>query len=75
MCCVASEAFRCNQGRHLRSMECKQRSALGLSNAKCAKCKEYPVLAEEACEDAGAKLISFHVYKYKVSLHKDGKEH
>jgi hypothetical protein len=31
--CVALQAFRCNQGRHLRSMECKQHSALGLSNA------------------------------------------
>jgi hypothetical protein len=41
---------------------------------KCAECKEYPVPAEEAREDAGAELISFHVYKYKVLLRKDGKE-
>ncbi len=30
--------------------------------------------AEEAREDAGAENISFHVYEYKVSLRKDGKE-
>ncbi len=29
---------------------------------------------EEAREDAGAEGISFHVYEYKVSLQKDGKE-
>jgi hypothetical protein len=37
-------------------------------------CKEYPVPAEEAREDAGAEDISFHVYEYKVSQRKDGKE-
>jgi hypothetical protein len=41
---------------------------------KCAECKENPVPAEEAREDASAELISFHVYEYKVSLRKDGKE-
>ena len=41
---------------------------------QCAKCKEYPVPDEEAREDAGAADISFHVYEYKVSLQKDGKE-
>ncbi len=30
--------------------------------------------AEEAHEDAGAEMISYHVYKYKVSLCADGKE-
>jgi hypothetical protein len=40
----------------------------------CAECKEYPVPAEEARKDAGAELISFHVYECKVSLRKDGKE-
>ena len=39
-----------------------------------ANCKVNPVLKEEAREDAAAEDISFHVYKYKVSLHKDGKE-
>jgi hypothetical protein len=41
---------------------------------QCANCKEYPVPAEEAREDAGAEVISFHVYEYKVSQRKDGKE-
>jgi hypothetical protein len=41
---------------------------------QCAVCKEYPVPAEEAREDAGAEDISFHVYEYKVSQRKDGKE-
>ena len=30
--------------------------------------------AEEAHEDAGAKDILFHVYEYKISQQKDGKE-
>ena len=33
---------------------------------QCANCKEYPVPAEEAREDAGAEDILFHVYEYKV---------
>ena len=41
---------------------------------QCANCKEYPVPAEEAREDAGAEDILFHVYEYKVSQQKDGKE-
>jgi hypothetical protein len=41
---------------------------------QCKNCREYPVPAEEAPEDAGAKNILFHVYEYKVSLRKDGKE-
>jgi hypothetical protein len=32
------------------------------------------VPAEEAREDAGAEMISYHVYKYKVLLRADGKE-
>jgi hypothetical protein len=32
------------------------------------------VPAEEAREDAGAEMILYHVYKYKVSLRADGKE-
>ena len=39
-----------------------------------ANCKEYPIPKEEAREDAAAEDISFHVYKYKVSMRKDGKE-
>jgi hypothetical protein len=31
-------------------------------------CKEYPVPKKETQEDGAAKNISFHVYKYKVSL-------
>ncbi len=42
---------------------------------QCGNCKEYPVPKEEAREDGAAEDISFHVYKYKVSLRKDGKEH
>ncbi len=42
---------------------------------QCSNCKEYPVPKEEAQEDGAAEDISFHVYEYKVSLRKDGKEH
>jgi hypothetical protein len=35
----------------------------------------YPVPKEEAQEDGAAEDIFFHVYEYKVSLHKDSKEH
>ncbi len=42
---------------------------------QCSDCKEYPDPKEEAQEDGAAEDISFHVYKYKVSLRKDGKEH
>ncbi len=41
---------------------------------QCSNCSDYPVPAEEAREDARAEDISFHVYKYKVSLCADGKE-
>ncbi len=41
---------------------------------QCSDCKEYPVPKEEAQEDGAVEDISFHVYEYKVSLHKDGKE-
>jgi hypothetical protein len=41
---------------------------------QCSTCTPYPVLMEEAREDAGAEQISFHVDEYKVSLRKDGKE-
>jgi hypothetical protein len=41
---------------------------------QCANCKEYPFPREEAREDANTEDISFHVYKYKVSLCKDCKE-
>ena len=41
---------------------------------QCADCKDYPVPKEEAREDASAEDISFHVYEYKVSVRKDGKE-
>ncbi len=41
---------------------------------QCGDCKEYPAPKEEAQEDGATEDISFHVYEYKVSLHKDGKE-
>jgi hypothetical protein len=41
---------------------------------QCSNCKEYPVPNEEAREDRAAEEISFHMYKYMVSLRKDGKE-
>jgi hypothetical protein len=41
---------------------------------QCGNCKEYPVPKDEAQEDGATEDISFHVYKYKVSLRKDGKE-
>ena len=41
---------------------------------QCSDCKHYPVPKEEAREDADAENISFHVYEYKTSLRKDGKE-
>ncbi len=41
---------------------------------QCGNCKEYPVPNEEAQEDGAVEDISFHVYEYKVSLCKDGKE-
>jgi hypothetical protein len=42
---------------------------------QCSDCKDYPIPKEEAQEDKAAEDISFHVYEYKVSLRKDGKEH
>jgi hypothetical protein len=42
---------------------------------QCVDCIDYPVPKEEAREDAAAEDISFHVYEYKVSLHKNSKEH
>ncbi len=41
---------------------------------QCSNCKDYSVPNEEAQEDGAMEDISFHVYKYKVSLRKDGKE-
>ncbi len=41
---------------------------------QCDNCKEYPVPKEEAREDAATEDIFFHVYEYKMSLRKDGKE-
>jgi hypothetical protein len=41
---------------------------------QCGNCKEYPVPKEEAQEDGAVEDISFHVYNYKASLRKDGKE-
>ncbi len=41
---------------------------------QCADCKEYPVPKEEAQENAAGEEILFHVYEYKVSVRKDGKE-
>ncbi len=41
---------------------------------QCGNCKECPIPKEEAQEERAAEDISFHVYKYKVSLCKDGKE-
>ncbi len=41
---------------------------------QCGNCKEYPVPKEEAREDVAVEDISFHIYEYKVSLCKDGKE-
>ena len=40
----------------------------------CGTCTEYPVPKEESREDASAEYISFHIYEYKVTLQKDGKE-
>ncbi len=42
---------------------------------QCGNCKEYPVPKEEAQEDGATEYISFHMYKYKVTLCEDGKEH
>jgi hypothetical protein len=43
---------------------------------QCIDNKEYPVPKEEAQKDAAAEDILFHVvYKYKIFVHKDGKEH
>ena len=41
---------------------------------ECINCKQYPVPKEKAREDADAENISFHVYEYKTSFRKDGKE-
>ncbi len=38
---------------------------------QCGNCSDYPVPTEEACKDAGAEDISFHVYEYKVLLRAD----
>jgi hypothetical protein len=40
----------------------------------CGTCTEYPVPKEESREDASAEYILFHIYEFKVSLRKDGKE-
>jgi hypothetical protein len=42
---------------------------------QCADCKDYPVPKEEAREGASAEEILFHIYEYKVSVCKNGKEH
>jgi hypothetical protein len=42
---------------------------------QCGNYKEYSFPKEEAQEDAATKDFSFHTYKYKVSLRKDGKKH
>ncbi len=41
---------------------------------QCGNCKEYSVPKEKAQKNGAAEDISFHIYEYKVSLHKDGKE-
>jgi hypothetical protein len=41
---------------------------------QCGDCNKYPILKEEAQEDAAVEDISFPTYKYKVSLCKDSKE-
>jgi hypothetical protein len=41
---------------------------------QCGTCTTYPMLAEEAHEDAGAKKILFHVYDYKVLFFQDSKK-
>jgi hypothetical protein len=41
---------------------------------QCANCNVNPVPKEEARETTAMEDISFHFYKYKMSLRKDGKE-
>jgi hypothetical protein len=41
---------------------------------QCGDCKEYPVPKKKAQEDGAMEDISFHVFEYKVSLRKYGKE-
>ncbi len=40
---------------------------------QCVNCREYPVPAEEAREDASNEDFSFHVYKYRVLIQVDKK--
>ena len=49
-----------------RTGSARHSSAVTASNA--------PVPNEEAREDANTENISFHMYEYKTSLQKDGKE-
>jgi hypothetical protein len=42
---------------------------------QCNSCTSYPVLVEKAHEDAGMEMILYHMYKYKVLLCANGKEH
>jgi hypothetical protein len=41
---------------------------------QCEYCRAYPVLVEEACEDAGVEDISFYIYEHTVSKQLDSKE-
>ncbi len=42
---------------------------------QCGNCKKCPILKEEAQEGRATEDVSFYIYKYKVSLRKDGNEH
>lgn len=71
-CYIQRRPMQLGQAPALDGVQVKYRT--GSVKHSISTCTSYPVPAEEAREDAGAEQILFHVYKYKVSLHKDSKE-
>ena len=71
-CYIQRRPMQLGQAPALDGVQVKYRT--GSVKHSISTCTSYPVPAEEAREDAGAEQILFHVYKYKVSLHKGSKE-
>ena len=72
---MAYQAIACYCGGHLHAMDITCCAALGVPDTPVQQLQAIPPIPkEEAREDADAENISFHVYEYKTSLRKDGKE-
>jgi hypothetical protein len=74
-CCpMAPKAVAGHHGGHLHAVEISCCATLGVSDAPVWQLQGVPHSKGEEQEDEAAEGISFHVYKYKVTLHKDDKE-